>query len=152
MSAGARTEPLDAGELALLARVAAILLPPEAGALGDVAAPGPAVSAGEQALAAALAASRALTGGVRDALTLVARRIDDLDAAVADLVASDAVAAQELALAIAAAHYADPAVRAAIGYPGPAAIALPPLPDPADAELEPLMARLAARGPSYRDA
>jgi hypothetical protein len=128
---------LDEDELALLARVAAVLLPG-----------GPTPPA---ALAAALEASPGVVAGVRDALTGLARS-DDLDTAVADLVATDAVAAQELALAIVAAHYADPAVRTAIGYPGPQAIPLPPLPDPADAELEPLLQRLAARGASYRDA
>lgn len=54
-------------------------------------------------------------------------------------------------LAIAAAYYAHPAVRAALGYPGPRAIALPALPDARDAELEPLLDRVRARGPIYRD-
>jgi hypothetical protein len=130
---------LDAAELALLARVAAVLLPADE-------------PAGHGALEAALAASPGIADGVRAALAPLARRGGDLDTALADLVATDAVAAQELALLVASAHYAAPAVRAAIGYPGPQAIPLPPLPDAADAELEPLMARLAARGPSYRDA
>jgi hypothetical protein len=143
--------PLDAGELALLARVAAVLLPADEHTADDSGAPDAATPI-PTALATALAASPGLVPGVREALATLAARTGDLDTAVADLVGTDAVGAQELALAVAATHYADPAIRAAVGYPGPAAIPLPDLPDPADAELEPLMARLAARGPSYRDA
>jgi hypothetical protein len=55
-----------------------------------------------------------------------------------------------LLLVLAAAHYADPGVRAAVGYPGPRAIDLPPLPDARDAGLEPLLQRVRDRGPTYR--
>jgi hypothetical protein len=55
-----------------------------------------------------------------------------------------------LRLAVAAAYYAHPDVRAALGYPGPRAIDMPPLPDARDAELEPLLARVRARGAIYR--
>ena len=54
-------------------------------------------------------------------------------------------------LAIVAAYYGHPAVRAALGYPGPRAIALPRLPDARDAELGPMLDRVRARGPIYRD-
>ena len=57
----------------------------------------------------------------------------------------------ELLLVVADAYYAHPAVREALGYPGPRAIALPTLPDARDAELEPLLERVRARGPVYRD-
>jgi hypothetical protein len=42
-------------------------------------------------------------------------------------------------------------VRARLGYPGPEAVALPPLPDARDAALDPLLDRVRARGPIYRD-
>ena len=57
-----------------------------------------------------------------------------------------------LLLVVADAYYAHPAVRAALGYPGPRSIPLPALPDARDAELEPLLERVRARGPSYREA
>ena len=57
----------------------------------------------------------------------------------------------DVLLLVADAYYAHPAVRAALGYPGPRAIALPALPDARDAELEPLLERVRARGPRYRD-
>jgi hypothetical protein len=49
------------------------------------------------------------------------------------------------------AHYERPEVRAALGYPGPQAVPLPRLPDARDAELEPMLERVRARGPIYRD-
>ncbi len=58
----------------------------------------------------------------------------------------------DVLLLVADAYYAHPAVREALGYPGPRAIALPPLPDARDAELEPLLERVRARGPRYREA
>ena len=58
----------------------------------------------------------------------------------------------DVLLLVADAYYAHPAVREALGYPGPRAIALPPLPDARDAELEPLLERVRARGPVYREA
>ena len=58
----------------------------------------------------------------------------------------------DVLLLVADAYYAHPAVRAALGYPGPRAIALPSLPDARDAELEPLLKRVRARGPRYREA
>ena len=58
----------------------------------------------------------------------------------------------DVLLLVVDAYYAHPAVRAALGYPGPSAIALPSLPDARDAELEPLLKRVRARGPRYREA
>jgi hypothetical protein len=58
----------------------------------------------------------------------------------------------DVLLLVADAYYAHPAVRAALGYPGPRSIPLPALPDARDAELEPLLERVRARGPSYREA
>ena len=57
----------------------------------------------------------------------------------------------DVLLLVADAYYAHPAVREALGYPGPRAIPLPVLPDARDAELGPLLARVRARGPRYRD-
>jgi hypothetical protein len=63
----------------------------------------------------------------------------------------DPEAAAALRLVVVDAYYAHPDVRASIGYPGPRAIALPPLPDARDAQLEPLLERVRARGPMWRD-
>jgi hypothetical protein len=54
-------------------------------------------------------------------------------------------------LAALVAHFERPEVRERLGYPGPQAVPLPPLPDARDAELAPLLERVRARGPIYRD-
>jgi hypothetical protein len=73
------------------------------------------------------------------------------DAEAALLAALTQTADPARRLELLAEHYADPAVRAALGYPGPVAAPLPELPDARDAELAPLLARVRARGPAYRD-
>jgi hypothetical protein len=118
---------LSEDERARLARVAAVLLPG-----GDT--------------PAALALTPALAEAVRRALH--ALQDADLEAVLAD--GGPDVAA--LLLVVTAEHYADPAVRQAIGYPGPQPLPLPPLPDAADAGLDELLDRVRARGPIYRDA
>ncbi len=74
---------------------------------------------------------------------------DRLLPALDALAAADPAAHAALALVVATAYYADPRVRAAIGYEGPRAIPLP-APD-ADDDLQPLLDRVVARGPRYRE-
>jgi hypothetical protein len=101
---------------------------------------------GEAPFAAMLAADAPTAARAAGALAALASAGGEVDAAaLARLAADDPAGHAALLLVVVAAHYADPAVRAAIGYPGPAAIALPPLPDARDADLLPLLERVQTR-------
>lgn len=132
---------LDPAETALLGEVAGLLLP-----AGDHI-PG----AGGLSFEAALAAEPLLVAPVRSALAGLAEHPGGLPQAVADLTTREDPAGDALLLVVLATYYGQPSVRRAIGYPGPLAVPLPPLPDARDAVLDPLLERVRARGPRYRD-
>jgi hypothetical protein len=112
--------------------------------LGDLLVPG-----GEDVRhAAALAAEPRVEAAARRGLEVLASGADDLEHGLAALAVADPVAHDALLLVVAAAHYADPRVRDAVGYDGPRSLPLPER-DP-DADLQPLLARVRARGPRYR--
>jgi hypothetical protein len=116
----------------LLARVAVLLLPGGDGG----------------GLDAALTADPRVELAARRALAALAPA--DVAAGLTALAAADPEAHAALLLVVATAHYADADVRHALGYDGPQAIALPD--DDLDADLAPLLARVQARGPRYREA
>ena len=132
---------LRPAQTALLDEVAAMLLPAGDGVPG----------AAGMSWEAALAAEPRLLEPVCAALTALTDHPGGLPAAVADLTAREDPAGDALLLVILATYYGRPDVRRAIGYPGPLAVELPPLPDARDAALDPLLDRVRARGPRYRD-
>lgn len=132
---------LRPAEAALLDEVAGLLLPASDGVPG----------AAGLSFEAALAAEPLLVEPVRAALAGLADRPGSLSAAVEALTARADPAGDALLLVVLATYYGQPSVRRAIGYPGPLAVALPPLPDVRDAVLDPLLERVRARGPRYRD-
>lgn len=73
-----------------------------------------------------------------------------LRAAFTRLARQDAEAHAVLALVVCSVYYADARVCAAIGYHGPDPAEQPDLASE-DVELRPLIARVAARGPRFRD-
>jgi hypothetical protein len=100
-------------------------------------------------LDAALVADPRIDVAARRGLRALAAHVDDLERGLAELATTDPQAYGALLLVVSAAHYADARVRDAIGYEGPRALPLPG--GEPDADLEPLLARVRARGPRYRE-